>query len=329
MPVRSSATWNAIMTGYCSQREAPYKYARKAIMLFKGMLLLVDDRGVRPTDTTLVCVLSAASQLGVVETGASVHGFIEKTIHRPENDVFIGTALVDMYSKCGSLDSAVAIFDRMRETNVWTWTAIITGLAFHGKGSEALQLLHTMESYGVKPNEVTFTSLLSACCHGGLVKEGLHLFHEMESRFGVTPRIQHYGCIVDLLGRAGQLKEAYEFIMSMPVDPDAVLWRSLLGSCKIHGDVLMGEKVGKHLLQLQTGRSNVQSDDSGEDYVALSNIYASADRWQEVEMIRDVIKVEGKENKPGFSIIQTVSSHDLDGIWDCVALGVGDRDQDS
>ncbi|KAK6911389.1 Pentatricopeptide repeat [Dillenia turbinata] len=186
----------------------------------------------------------------MTETGVSTHGFIEKTIYGPENDVFIDAALVDMYSECGCLDSAVAIFDRMRRTNIWTWTAIITGLAFHGKGSGALELLHSTESYGTKLNKVTFTSLLSACCHGGLVEEGLHLFYEMENRFFVVPRSQHYGCMVDFHRRAGHLEEAYEFIMSRPVDPDAVLWTLL-------------------------GRSIVQSDDSSEDYLASSNIYAS------------------------------------------------------
>ncbi|KAK9292640.1 hypothetical protein L1049_020617 [Liquidambar formosana] len=312
MGMRTSVTWNAMMTGYCSQRERASCYARHALMLFKNML--VDVCGAKPTDTTMVCVLSAASQLGVLETGVCVHGYIEKTILGPENDVFIGTGLVDMYSKCGCLSSAFCIFWRMREKNVLTWTAMMTGLAIHGKGKEALELLHAMEGHNSRPNAVTFTSLFSACCHSGLVDEGLHLFQSMRSKFGVTPTIHHYGCIVDLLGKAGLLKEAYEFIMDMPVEPDAILWRSLLSACKVHGDAVMGEKVGKLLLQLQSDLGFLDLTDTSEDYVALSNVYASAEKWEDVEMVREVMKVKGIETKPGCSSVQCISHHCFDGL---------------
>ncbi|XP_048332805.2 pentatricopeptide repeat-containing protein At3g18970-like [Ziziphus jujuba] len=175
MIVRNSSTWNVMIKGYCSQREI----AREALVLFRGML--EDDCGVKPTDTTMVCILSAASQLGVLETGACVHGYIEKTIPFPENDVFIGTGLINMYSKCGCLDSALTIFMTMEEKHILIWTAMATGLAIHGKGKEALKLFDEMDAYGVKPNSMTFTSLLSACCHGGLVEEGLHFFFFFDS----------------------------------------------------------------------------------------------------------------------------------------------------
>lgn len=301
MAVRNSVTWNAMITGYCSQRESP----REALVLFRDML--GDVCGTKPTDTTLVCILSAASQLGVLETGVCVHGYISKTITFPENDVFIGTGLIDMYSKCGCLGSASSIFIKMKDKNVLTWTAMATGLAIHGKGKEALKLLDEMGAYGVNPNAVTLTSLLSACCHAGLVEEGLHLFHNMRD-FGVTPQMQHYGCIVDILGRHGLLEEAYEFVEGMPVKPDAVLWRGLLSACKLHGDVAMGEKVGKLLLQLQPEQSSVDVSPNSEDYVALSNIYASAKRWEDVEMIREEMKVKGIENKAGRSSVQTINN---------------------
>ncbi|KAM1994784.1 hypothetical protein ACFX16_010936 [Malus domestica] len=302
MPVRSCVTWNAMITGYCSQRVS----ARDALVLFRDML--DDVCGVKPTDTTMVCVLSAASQLGVLETGACVHGYVEKTMCVPDNDVFMGTGLVDMYSKCGCVDSAFSVFKRMKEKNVLTWTAMATGLAIHGKGNEALELLDVMQGSGIKPNAVTFTGLLSACCHSGLVEEGLHLFHLMKSKFDVVPRMQHYGCIVDMLSRGGHLKEAYEFIVGMPVEPDAVLWRSLLSACNLHGDVAMGEKVGKKLLRVQFTQSYVDSTPKSEDYVALSNVYAFAERWEDVEMVRQEMKVKGIENKAGWSSVQT-SSH--------------------
>lgn len=307
MVVRSHVTWNAMITGYCSQRERKKECARDAFVLFRNML--VDVCGVKPTDTTRVCVLSVASQFGLWETGACLHGYVEKTVCVPENDVFIGTGLVDMYCKCGCLKTALSIFRRMSERNVLTWTAMATGLAIHGRGKETLELLDIMGAFGVKPNAVTFTSLLSACCYVGLVEEGLHLFDQMKSKFDVMPGMQHYGCIVDLLGRAGHLKEAYEFLMGMPFQPDAIPWRSLLSACKVHGDVSMGEQVGKLLLlQLHREKSTAGLIIRSEDHVALSNVYASAERWEDVVMVREDMKIKGIENKPGWSSVQTMKS---------------------
>ncbi|KAH7571905.1 hypothetical protein JRO89_XS04G0164900 [Xanthoceras sorbifolium] len=306
MSMRNSITWNAMINGYCSQSRKSKEFAFEALVLFKDML--VDVSGAKPTYTTMVGVLSANSQLGVLESGACVHGYIEKTIYMPENDVFVGTALVDMYSKCGCLDSALSIFWRMREKNVLTWTAMVKGLAIHGKGKESIRLLDLMRVCSVKPNAVTFTSLLSACCHAGLVEEGLGLFDKMKSKWGLEPHIQHYGCIVDLLGRAGRLNEAYEFIMGMPVKPDAILWRSLLSACNVHGDIAMGEKVGNILLQLQP--ESISSGTS-EDYVALSNVYASAGKWQEVESLRKEMKVQRIENEPGCSLVQSTKAPNI------------------
>lgn len=308
MSERNSVTWNAMITGYSSQRES----ARVALLLFRDML--DGDSGVKPNDTTMVCVLSAAAQLGVLETGACVHGYVEKTMPASDRDVFMGTGLVDMYSKCGSVDCALTVFKRMKQRNVLTWTAMATGLAIHGKASEALELLDVMKAHGTNPNAVTFTSLLTACCHVGLVDEGLHLFHLMKSKFGVTPQMQHYGCIVDLLSRSGHLNEAYDCIVTMPVEPDAVLWRSLLSACNVHGDVSMGEKVGKKLLRIQLAQSSTDATPKSEDYVALSNIYAHAEKWDAVEMVREEMKVMRIENKAGSSSVQTTSNHVLDGL---------------
>lgn len=314
MCVRNSVTWNAMIAGYCSQSgKVAQRYARDSLELFRGMLVESTNSEVKPTDTTMVCLLSAASQLGVHETGSCVHAYIEKTIDSPENDLFIGTGLVNMYSKCGCINSASSVFKQMKQRNVLTWTAMATGLAVHGRGKEALELLDAMGTHGVKPNAVTFTSLLSACCHGGLIEEGLHLFHVMERKFGVVPQMQHYGCIVDLLGRSGHLREAYDLILGMPVEPDGVLWRSLLSSCLVHGDVQMGERVGKLLVERQGGES---SDDEwcvgSEDFVALSNVYASAERWGDVEAVREEMKIKGIENKAGCSSVQTTGSQGLE-----------------
>ncbi|KAK7243908.1 hypothetical protein RIF29_38721 [Crotalaria pallida] len=304
MAERNSITWNAMIGGYCSIKLGSVDYARNALSLFLDMLF--DPSGVKPTATTIVCLLSAASQMGMLETGACIHGFAVKTVCTPEDDVFLGTGLVDMYSKCGCLESALSVFWRMNEKNILTWTAMATGHAIHGRGKEALDVLYQMGAYGVQPNETTFTSLLSACCHAGLIEEGLQLFHDVKRKFGMMPRIQHYGCIVDLLGRAGRLREAYDFIVRMPICPDAVIWRSLLAACKIHGDVVIGEKVGKLLLQLQEPSCAVL-DHKSEDYVALSNVYASAERWNDVQTIREKMKAKSTLNKAGSSSVHTVS----------------------
>lgn len=177
---------------------------------------------------------------------------------------------------------------------------MVTGLALHGRGKQALILLDEMKLSGINPNEVTFTSLFSACCHSGLVEDGVCLFYSMERKFNLSPMMRHYGCVVDLLGRAGLLKEAYVFIKDMKIEPDAILWRSLLNACKVYGDVEMGEKVGKILLEFP-----IETNDKSEDYIALSNVYASANRWEDVGIVRETMKMKGMQTKPGCSLVQS------------------------
>eukprot|EP00268_Persea_americana_P001191 TRINITY_DN10361_c1_g1_i3.p1 TRINITY_DN10361_c1_g1~~TRINITY_DN10361_c1_g1_i3.p1 ORF type:complete len:485 (+),score=84.05 TRINITY_DN10361_c1_g1_i3:437-1891(+) len=310
IPVKSIASWNAIIAGYSSQGPPrSHEYAYKALGLFLDMLIWLPE-GVKPTETTMVVLLSACSHLGVLAAGSCIHGYICKTIPSPEGNVFIGTGLVDMYSKCGCLSSSSQLFERMKKRNVLTWTAMMAGLAIHGQGKEAMELLDAMVSENVAPNAVTFTCLLNACRHTGLVEEGLHLFERMNSKFGIAPSLQHYGCIADLLGRAGQLEEAYKFVSDMPLKPDAILWRTLLGACKTHGNAELGEKVGKLLLQLEQGHSDLPAAilPTSEDYVALSNMYASAGRWDNVGEMREMMKVKGIQNRPGCSAIQVCNS---------------------
>ncbi|KAI4382529.1 hypothetical protein MLD38_008482 [Melastoma candidum] len=248
----------------------------------------------------MVCVLSATSRLGLIETGYCVHAYIEKMVNCPEADVFIGTGLIDMYSKCGCLNAAFSVFNRMKVRNVLTWTALATGLANNGRGKEAIELLEVMRYHGVNPNAVTFSSLLSACCHTGLVEEGVHLFSTMETKFGVIPQVQHYGCVVDLLGRAGYLEAAYDFVKSMPAEPDAILWRSLLSACNLHGDLKMAEKVGNLLLQRDLVPDSAIHDIT-QDYISISNIYAAAGKWSNVEDLRKEMKRKGGCAKHGGS----------------------------
>ncbi|GAB2256953.1 hypothetical protein Droror1_Dr00023012 [Drosera rotundifolia] len=249
MSVRNSAAWNALIKGYCSRemQQIDLGIVRKGYLVFKEML---EDGGreVVPTGTTMVCVLSAASGLGVLEIGASVHGYVEKTLYAAvEDDVYVGTGLVEMYSKCGDLGSALKVFRRMQEKNVLTWTTMITGLAAHGRGSEAMELLDEMKGSGVRPNDVTFTSLISACCGAGLVDECLRVFWAMENEFMIKPDIQHYHCTINLLGHVGRLKEAYDILMRMPVQPEPALLRSFVSACRVQGNRNLGKEVAKFL----------------------------------------------------------------------------------
>ncbi|CAN8269043.1 unnamed protein product [Cochlearia groenlandica] len=297
MSERTSVTWNAMIGGYCSHKDKENHNARKALVLFQRFSFC-DDYEVRPTDTTMVCVLSAISQTGLLEIGTLVHGYVVKHGFTPEVDVFIGTGLVDMYSKCGCLDSAISVFEAMKVKNVLTWTSMATGLALNGRGHETPELLNRMSESGIKPNEITFTSLLSAYRHIGLLQEGLELFRSMKTRFNVTPVIQHYGCIVDLLGKAGRLQEAYEFVLAMPIKPDAILLRSLCNACSIYGENLMGEKIGKTLFEIEK-----LSGSECEDYVALSNVLASTGKWVEVEKLRSEMKERRIKTRPGYSFV--------------------------
>lgn len=231
---------------------------------------------------------------------SAAHACVYKTVPFHEECVFICTGLIDMYSKCGCLSSASRVFERMSKRNVLTWSAMMTGLAFHGKGKAAMELLKVMEKDGVAPNAITFSCLFSACCHSGLVDEGLHLFDAMD-RFGVEPSLQHYGCMVDLLGRAGMVEEAHSFIKRMPVETDAVVWRALLGACVTHGHVELGENVGKILLQIE--RAATTTPRTCEDYVALSNVYASAARWEDVSTLREAMRNGGVRNRAGRSSV--------------------------
>ncbi|KDO70478.1 hypothetical protein CISIN_1g0374141mg, partial [Citrus sinensis] len=211
-------------------------------------------------------------------------------------DVILGTAVIDMYAKCGSIDSAREIFDRMRQKNVISWSAMIAAYGYHGQGKKALDLFPMMLSSRVLPNRITFVSLLYACSHTGLVEEGLRLFSSMWDDFAVRPDVKHYTCMVDLLGRAGRLDEALKLIESMSVEKDEGLWGALLGACRIHKNVDLAEMAAKSLLERQPQNPG--------HYVLLSNVYANAGRWQDVAKIRDLMTRRRLKKIPGWTWIE-------------------------
>lgn len=167
-----------------------------------------------------------------------------------EDSVFVGTSIVDMYCKCGRVEMARKAFDRMKVKNVKSWTAMVAGYGMHGRAKEAMEIFYKMIRSGVKPNYITFVSVLAACSHAGMLKEGWHWFNRMKCEFNVEPGIEHYSCMVDLLGRAGCLNEAYGLIQEMNVKPDFIIWGSLLGACRIHKNVELGEISARKLFEL-------------------------------------------------------------------------------
>ncbi|KAK6247782.1 hypothetical protein QUC31_019347 [Theobroma cacao] len=285
MPEKDVVPWNAIIGGYVQA-----KCSKEALTLFHEM----QAGGIKPDEVTMVYCLSACSQLGALDVGIWIHHYIET--HKLYLNVALGTALVDMYAKCGNITRAIRVFHEMPSRNSLTWTSIIGGLALHGNAHDALSYFSEMIDVGLRPDEVTFLGVLSACCHGGLVEEGRKLFSQMTSKFGLSPQLKHYSCMVDLLGRAGLLVEAEELINGMEIEPDAVVWGALFFACRMHGNFLMGERAALKLLELDPHDSGI--------YVLLANMYGDANMWEEAGKVRKMMKERGVGKTPGCSSIE-------------------------
>jgi len=201
-----------------------------------------------------------------------------------------------MYSKCGSVDEALQVFERLPKKNTVTWNAIINGLAILGRADEAIHYFSKMQGRGIKPSDVTYIGVLTACSHGGKVNECRMLFDHMVRVADFRPRLEHYGCMVDLLGRNGLLCDAEKFILEMPIKADDVIWKALLGACKMHGNIEMGRRVPEHLMEM--------APSDGGSYVALSNLYASLEDWDGVAQVRLLMKDRGIRKDPGCSWIE-------------------------
>ncbi|KAG0472723.1 hypothetical protein HPP92_014580 [Vanilla planifolia] len=254
--------------------------------------------GIQPDEVLLGTMLSVCAQVGALDQGKYVHQLIER--HNLKRDIILETALVDMYAKCGSIDLAMQVFKKMREKNLFTWNAIIGGLAIHGHGQLALNLFEEMRREEVPVDDVTFIGILSACSHSGLVKDGLKVFNAMEEVYKLVPRMEHYGCVVDLLCRVGLVQDALAFIDKMPVKPNEVLWASLIGACRVHGAMEVADRVSSHMIEL--------NPDSGDRYVSLSNLYAGIHRWDNALQVRSLMRAKGIKKTPGLSWIE------LDGV---------------
>lgn len=286
MQQRSVVSWNAMISGY-----AQSGHFKEAIDMFHRMQQTGE---VSPNRVTLVSVLPAISRLGALELGKWVHLYAERN-EIQINDV-LGSALVDMYAKCGSIEKAIQVFERLPKSNVITWNAIIGGLAMHGRAKDVLDYFSRMKRSGVSPSDVTYIAILSACSHAGLVEKGRSFFHDMVNVAGLEPRVEHYGCMVDLLGRAGYLEEADALILNMPVRADDVIWKALLGACKMHKNVEIGRRAAEVLMKL--------APHDGGAYVALSNLYASSGDWDAVAGVRMMMKNLDIRKDPGCSWVE-------------------------
>ncbi|GAV59661.1 PPR domain-containing protein/PPR_2 domain-containing protein/DYW_deaminase domain-containing protein [Cephalotus follicularis] len=284
MPERSVRSWTLMISGFVQCGKA-----KEAIYLFREM----EELGVRPNEVTVVAVLAACADLGLLDLGRKVHEYSNQSGFR--RNVKVYNTLIDMYVKCGCLEDAWRVFDEMEERTIVSWSAMIAGLAMHGQAEEALRLFSKMIEIGIRPNGVTLIGLLHACSHMGFIDEGRRFFANMTRDYGITPLVEHYGCMVDLYSRAGHLQEAHEFIKNMPIKPNGVVWGALLGGCKVHKNIELAEEAIGQLAVLDPLNDGY--------YVVLSNIYAEAERWEDVVRMRKMMRDRGVKKTRGWSSI--------------------------
>jgi pentatricopeptide repeat protein len=316
MPVRSVVTYNTMITGLmrnglvAAAREvfdgmpAPDKVSwtalidgcvkngrhEEAIGYFHAMLL----NGVKPDYVTLIAVISTCAEVGTLRLGMWVHRFVAK--EGLEDNVRVVNSLIDMYARCGQVEFARQVFGRMRKRTVVSWNSMIVGFAANGRCTDAIEHFKSMQRAGFEPDAVTFTGVLTACSHAGLTDEGLSYYDAMKAEYGIALRMEHYGCVVDLLGRAGRLDEAMQVVATMPMRPNEVVLGALLAGCRMHGDVDMAEQLMQHLLEQDPGGDS--------NYVLLSNIYAADGKWDGAGKVRSLMRSRGVKKMPGRSVVE-------------------------
>ncbi|XP_071687167.1 pentatricopeptide repeat-containing protein At5g16860 [Rutidosis leptorrhynchoides] len=286
---RNVVTWTAMIGGYSQHGDA-----NNALELFSHMLK--QNKPTKPNAFTISCALMACARFASLRLGKQIHGYVIRSRYEKSDVLFVDNCIIDMYVKSGDVDVARVVFNNMNQTNVVSWTSLLTGYGMHGRGLETLELFNKMRNAGLPIDGVTFIVVLYACSHSGLVEKGLEYFDIMTREFGIVPGVEHYACMVDLLGRAGQLEKAMEVIKNMPMEPSPVVWVALLGSCRVHTNVELGEYASNKLLEL-----GCENDGT---YTLLSNIYANARRWKDVAKVRFLMKDTGIRKRPGCSWVQ-------------------------
>nr|XP_043621750.1 pentatricopeptide repeat-containing protein At4g14820 [Erigeron canadensis] len=285
MPEKDLVCWSAMISGYAEGSQA-----QEALYLFDQMLSL----GLKPDQVTMLSVISACASLGALDHAIKIHTFIDKNGF--SGDLRVNNALIDMYAKCGELERAIGVFGRMHRRNVITWSSMIGAYAVYGDALNALNLFREMKTQNIEPNDVTFVGLLYACSHSGLVEEGRKIFESMINDYNIMPRREHYGCMVDLYGRANLLREALEVIEGMPMAPNVVIWGSLMAACRIYKEVELGEYAAKQVLELDPYHDGA--------HILLSNIYAKEKRWENVGEMRKLMQNKGVLKQRGSSRIE-------------------------
>ncbi|KAI5661931.1 hypothetical protein M9H77_21254 [Catharanthus roseus] len=282
MPVHSVVACNTFIAGMAQNGYSEVVLDQYNIMKIAGF---------RPDKITFVSVISSCSELATLGQGQQIHAEVIK--FGALSVISVISSLVSMYSRCGCLDDALKVFEEKEGADVVLWSAMIAAYGFHGRGKEAIELFNRMEKEGLEANEVTFLSLLYACSHCGLKDKGLELFDLMMDKYRLQPKVEHYTCVVDLLGRSGRLEEAEWLIRSMPVKADAIIWKTLLSACKTHKNADMAKRIAEQVLR-------INPHDSA-SYVLLSNIQASARRWQDVSEVRKAMRERNVKKEPGTS----------------------------
>ncbi|KAJ4951513.1 hypothetical protein NE237_028345 [Protea cynaroides] len=285
LPNRNVFAWSAMISGYARNNQSS-----QALRLFKQMVTQANQK---TNEITILAVLSACTQLGDLNLGRWVHAYVVGA--QLNYSTSLQNSLIDMYAKCGRIDVAQRIFDGMVERNVVSWNTMISALALHGLGDQALALFALMQVTGFTPDDITFIGVLSACSHAGLIQEGNHHFQNMKIQYGIVPKLEHYGCMVDLLGRAGLLAKAESFIKEMPMKANGAVWGALLSGCRVFNNVEIGERAANHLLELEPENDGV--------YVILSNIFARQKKWEDVSKLRGLMHERGIQKTPGCSSI--------------------------
>lgn len=284
-PDRDIIAWSALISGY-AQNGQP----NEALKIFLEMV----SKNIQPDEFIMVSLMSACSQIGNLKLAKWVDYYVG------ESDFDIGrshviAALIDMNAKCGNLDKAEKLFGKMPKRDLISYCSMIQGLSIHGYGTQAIELFDMMLSEGLNPDDVAFTVILTACSHAGLVEEAWRYFELMQNGYKIIPSPDHYACMVDLLSRTGHLEAAYELLNSMPMKPHAGAWGALLGACKLHGDIKLGELIAKKLFDIEPQNAG--------NYVLLSNIYAGAERWLDVSLVRNKMREMGLRKIPGCSSV--------------------------
>ncbi|KAK9100781.1 hypothetical protein Scep_024211 [Stephania cephalantha] len=285
MPKLSPVSWSAMIGGYSRVGRSV-----DAIDMFRRMQV----GGIKGDEVTMISVLSACADLGALELGRWVEFYIEK--ERIPNTIEVCNALVDMFAKCGDIEEAMRVFRNMKDRNIVSWTSVMVGMAMQGRGKEAVTFFEEMKSHGVALDDVAFIGLLTACSHAGMVKEGCCYFSSMTREYGIVPKIEHYGCMVDLFSRAGQAKKALEFVQEMPIEPNSVIWRTLINVCRVQGDLAISECISRRLIGDEPMHES--------NYVLLSNIYAKMFRWEKKSNVRNLMEKKGIRKVPGCSMIE-------------------------